>query len=258
MFAFSKLVGFFLAPGNVLVVLLAAGVAMRRTQWARLGSRFTTITAALFLFLLVFPVGQWIVRPLEDRFARPAWPRHVDGILVLGGGLDPVIFDTRHSLSEDAQEGRLVAAAELARRYPHARIVFSGGSGALFGDSTPEANAAKLAFAQLGIDNARLMFEDRSRNTWENILFTQYLVRPQAKSCWILATSASQMPRAMEIAARLHWNLLPWPTDYATSAGSFRLFSDFDLADNLRTLDIGLHEWFGIAAYRVMGRASEA
>jgi uncharacterized SAM-binding protein YcdF (DUF218 family) len=249
MFAFVKWAELFLEPGNMLVLVIAAGVVLQWTRWPKVGLYLTTAAAGVLLLLLVLPIGDWIVKPLEDRYPRLPWPAHVDGIVVLGGGMDSVVYEMRKAPAEDVVEGRLVAAAELARRYPNARIVFSGGSG-VPDYGPPEAEAARLVFSQLGIPQSRITYENRSRNTWENLAFSQRLARPKADEIWVLATSASHLPRAMLIASRLRWHLIAWPTDYKTTNHGGGLVSGLDLANNLQSLDTGLHEWLGILAYR--------
>jgi uncharacterized SAM-binding protein YcdF (DUF218 family) len=56
------------------------------------------------------------------------------------------------------------------------------------------------------------------------------------------------MPRAMAVAERLGWRMLPWPTDYRTQPqGSGGWFA---VATNLGLLDYAAHEWLGLLAYR--------
>jgi uncharacterized SAM-binding protein YcdF (DUF218 family) len=252
MFALVKWIEFFLEPGNTLVLLIAVGVAIQWSRWPRAGLYLTTAAGGLLLLLLVLPIGYWIVKPLEDMYPRPPWPARVDGIVVLGGGMDSFVYETRKAPAEDIVEGRLVAAAELARRYPGARVVFSGGTeGPAYGP--PETEAASVAFAQLGIPQNRITYEDRSRNTCENLTFSWRLLRPKAGEVWLLATSASHLPRAMLIAGKLHWRLIAWPTDYKTARESGAIVSGLSLADNLQSLDTGLHEWLGILFYRLGG-----
>src|SRR3974390_2242399 len=92
-----------------------------------------------FLFLAVVPVGVWLVKPLEDEYARRPLPRHIDGILTLGGMLNSEIYISRAAPSDDPAEGRFVGAVELLRLHPEARLVFSGGSGAAFPPPRPAA-----------------------------------------------------------------------------------------------------------------------
>ena len=91
-------------------------------------------------------------------------------------------------------------------------------------------------------------------NTYENLLFSKALVKPRAGQVWLLATSAAHMPRAMAIAAQVGWPMVPWPTDYMTtrdSDGGWMFVSG-----NLGLADYVVHEWIGIVAYRLTGKAA--
>jgi uncharacterized SAM-binding protein YcdF (DUF218 family) len=253
MYAVTKGLEFFLEPGNVLVVLLGVGFALYRSRAKDAGFYISAASAGCLVILFLFPIGYELMLPLENQYARPPWPRHVDGVLVLGGALDSLVFLSRGAPSESDVEGRLVSAAELLRHYPNARLIFSGGSGVP--GNPPEAQAARLAFDQLGVDQKRVIYESRSRTTWENLLYSQMLTRPG--ETWVLTTSASQMPRAMAVARRLNWRLVPWPSDYRTVVGGGLQFVDLkpDLAGNLETLDLALHEWIGLYVYWLTDKA---
>jgi uncharacterized SAM-binding protein YcdF (DUF218 family) len=69
-----------------------------------------------------------------------------------------------------------------------------------------------------------------------------------------MTTSAIQMPRAMEIARRLEWPMLPWATDYLTAPQGAS--ASFDIVDNLGATDYAVHEWIGLLAYRLSGKSS--
>jgi len=252
-FVLNKLVALVFAPGRLLLWLtLATAVALLLGR-ARLGRGLAVVTAALFILFGVLPLGDWLARPLENQYPRPAPPpAHVDGILTLGGGLGTGVLMARGATDDAESETRLVSTFELARRYPAARVVFSGGWGA-----DPDATAAKYVFAQMGLDPARLTLESRSRDTYENLLFSQRLVRPKPGEVWLLATSAIQTPRAMAVAQRLGWTLIPWPTDYKTDprAGHRPLADYLAVTGNLLRADQALHEWVGLLAYQLGGFA---
>jgi uncharacterized SAM-binding protein YcdF (DUF218 family) len=255
MYALIKALEFFLAPGDMLVVLLAIGVGLQWTRWRSVGLIISTISTALLVILLLFPIGFWLLKPLEDKYPRPTLPKHIDGVLVLGGVFNPGVYLSRGAPDESDVEGRLVAAAELMRRYPDARLIFSGGSGDP--GIAPEADAARLALDELGLDQRRVSYENRSRTTWENLLYSQKLAKPN--EVWVLTTSASQMPRAMVVAKMLGWKLIPWPSDYKTPTDLYSagIGPNADLALNLATVNMALHEWIGILAYRVSGRPGQ-
>ncbi|HKB96442.1 MAG TPA: YdcF family protein, partial [Rhizomicrobium sp.] len=137
---------------------------------------------------------------------------------------------------------------------PQARLVFSGGSGALGGAPFSEAETARTIFAQMGQDPKQLTLESRSRNTHENFLFSKALVKPKRGEVWLLVTSAMHMPRAMAVARKLDWPMLPWPSDYITAPrGRGDLF---EMNGNLGLMDYAVHEWIGSLAYRISGKAA--
>ncbi len=250
-FPVAKLGWTLLAPSHLLLWLVLLTAIALIAGRLRLGRWLTIATAALFVVFGVLPTGNWIARQLEDQYPRPpTLPAHVDGIVDLGGGLGADILMERHAPAAALSEARLVSTFELARRYPDARVVFSGGWG-----RHADAVAAAYVFGQMGLDPARLTLEDRSRDTFENLLFTQRLVQPNRRQTWVLATSAIQMPRAMMVANRLGWAMIPWPTDYLTRPpGQMRPMADYlDIAGNLMHADAALHEELGLIAYRLRG-----
>ena len=254
-FPLAKISWTILAPSHlVLWLALATAIALILGR-QRLGRWLAILTAATLVVFGVLPTGDWLARRLEDQYPRPAaLPAHVDGIVDLGGGLRDEILVARHAPGAAMSEVRLVSTYELARRYPDARVVFSGGWG-----PRPDADAAAYAFAQMGLDPKRLTLESRSRDTFENLVFTRQLVRPKPGEVWVLATSALQMPRAMMVAQRLGWSMIPWPTDYLTRpSGVSRPLGDYlGVVGNLARADEALHEELGLLAYRTR-RAARA
>ena len=83
------------------------------------------------------------VQTLENQYPRPPWPAHVDGILMLGAGFDTGLLQARHAPQTNGGAYRLVEGYAAARHYPDARVVFSGGSGALGGARFSEAETAR-------------------------------------------------------------------------------------------------------------------
>jgi len=247
-FAASKLFWLIGAPSHVLLILTTAAAILLNTKFERPGRRLAIASGVLFVVIGVLPTGTWLAGPLEDRFSRSALPSHIDGVLVLGGGLHTKIVESRDAPAMESSEARLVSAFELARLYPNARVVFSGGSGDIGAPGASEARAAKRIFGQMGLNPMRLTLEDKSRNTWENFLFSQKMVKPQSGEIWVLATSAIQLPRAMRVAERAHWKMIPWPTDYMTPRS--RLVFDTNISENLAIVDGAVHEWIGLIAYR--------
>ncbi len=114
---------------------------------------------------------------LENRFARAIPADQPAGIIVLGGGIVPVVSLDRNEPAVAAAAPRLLAFADLARRYPQAKLVFTGGSGDIFRPDLKEAGIAREALKRMGVDVERVVFEDQSRNTYENATLSGALVR---------------------------------------------------------------------------------
>jgi len=251
-FSVSKLIWFAFAPSHLLAWMCIASAILLFTKYDRLGRRLSIASAVLFVLIGILPLHTWLIRPLENEFPRPQWPSHVDGVLTLGGGLNTAVLVSRDAPAMELSEARLVSTYELARLYPNARIIFSGGSGQLGGTKLPEAQAARYIFGQMGLETGRLTFEDRSHNTWENILYSQKIAKPRRGEVWLLATSAIHMPRAMGVAKRLGWEMVAWPTDYLTARKG--LGGTFEVAGNLSFMDYAVHEWLGLLAYHWTGK----
>jgi uncharacterized SAM-binding protein YcdF (DUF218 family) len=255
-FYISKLLVPLESPGDLLLALLAAGTLLSwfsRTR--RTGIVLTSIAALAFLAVAVFPIARWITSPLEDRFPRPRQlPDRVDGLIVLGGAVDPDTTARRGLPTLNGEAERMTEFVRLAKSYPGARLVFSGGSALLSAHPVPkEAGVARIFFRQQGLDVRRILFEDRSRNTYENVLLSKALAKPRRGETWLLVQSAHAVPRSIGIFHRLGWPVIPVPVAYKTSeAGGFDL--GYDLADSLMMVENSSHDWLGLLVYRLTGK----
>lgn len=115
-------------------------------------------------------------------------------MVILGGTTKPEISAARGQPVSDIGIDPLITGAMLARRYPTARIIYSGGSPELRPDVLREADYALQILSGLGVPNDRVEVEGRSRNTAENAAFSKKLASPAPSDRWLLVTSAYHMP----------------------------------------------------------------
>ena len=252
-FVLSKLLVPLESPGDLLLLFLCCGViGIWSHRFRRLGLIVVTAVAVMLALIVLLPVSAWVAAPLENRFPRPSvLPGRVDGIIVLGGAVDPSTTERRGIPTLNSNAERMTEFVRLAKRYPAARLLFSGGSGllALHQSNFTEADVARLFFAQQGLDPKRVIFEARSRNTYENVAFSKAIVKPAPGQIWLLVSTAQDMPRSVGIFRRLGWPVTAIPVAYKSDGEH----SD-DLGDNLFELDQSLHEWLGLLAYRLSGK----
>jgi len=204
------------------------------------------------------PDGNALNNPLEQRFPlRDSSRGAPDGIVVLGGAISPDVSGARNDVALNEAAERVTAVADLARRYPNARILFSGGSAALIEHEEAEAKFAVRLFDQFGIAGERILVEDRSRNTVENAVFSKQVAMPKPGERWLLVTSAYHLPRAMGIVRRAGFAVEPYPVDWRTRGIEDGLRPFPTVGDGLRRTDTAVREWVGLLVYWVTGQSSE-
>ncbi|KQU89943.1 hypothetical protein ASD99_16180 [Mesorhizobium sp. Root695] len=256
-FYLSKIFWFFIQPLNLAIFLLLAGLLS-----ALIGRRRLAVTGSALAFLILAlsawtSLGATMLNPLEERFPKPPLPQKVDGIVVLGGGFEGAINLVRGGYELNSGGDRMVETAILARRFSTAKVVVSGGTGELFLEGEGDAATAPRLLTALGITTDRLILENKSRNTYENAVFTKELVTPKPGETWLLVTSAFHMPRAKALFDKAGFATVPWPVDYRTSGREgIGLFRD-NPADSLQATTTAIREWIGLIAYWLSGRIDQ-
>ena len=117
------------------------------------------------------------------------------------------------------------------------------------------ARIAKQFFMQIGLDTDNIIFENKSRNTYENILYSKNIAKPKKNEKWLVITSAFHMNRAIFIGEKYDWILTPYAVDF-TQPKKFIFKLNLNLLNNLNLMQRGSHEWIGLIAYYLMGRTS--
>lgn len=253
-FILSKIVGFVIEPVTQIALATLLAVLAGLT-----GRRRTAILFAGFAFLLA-AIGGWtrtgalLLEPLEDRFARPAeMPATVDGIIVLGGGFEGLVNKARGGTELSSAGDRYAETIVLARLYPAARIVITGGIGSLLSTTETDAVTAPRLLARFGIMADRLVLEGQSRNTDENARFVASMIVQKPGETWLLVTSAFHMPRSVGLFRKAGLDVVPWPTDYRTP-GTGEWFLGGSATDNMDELALAIREWVGLISYWAAGR----
>jgi uncharacterized SAM-binding protein YcdF (DUF218 family) len=257
-FVFSKTFGFFALPSNLLIAIGIVGLILLCTRFTRIASWLIVTSLVLIAVAGLSPLGNVLLLPLEQRF--PPWDATrgpPDGIVVLGGSIVPGVSAARDTVALNDAAERLTVAAELAHRYPNARIVFTGGDNALIFNQGAEAAFAVRQLEALGVAHDRITAEEQSRNTIENAVFSRLIADPKPGQRWLLVTSAFHMPRAMAAFRAAGFPVEAYPVDWRTR-GRGDLWRPFaSLSDGLEQTDTAVHEWVGLLFYRLAGKTRE-
>lgn len=254
----SKVFWLFAQPSSLAVILIVAGlVVLAVTRRRRLGSALAWSGLALLLVGGLLPVGNYLVLPLEERFAGAPLPppnEPVAGIVILGGFEDGWVSGGRAGLAVNEAAERLTEGVRLARRWPDAKVVFTGGVGGLIARGSDAAGPVGDYLRDVGIAQERVVLEPEARNTFENAVFTLRLVEPKAGERWLLVTSAFHMPRSVGVFRKAGFDVTAVPVDYRTRdrRDLIRVFDS--VPDGLKRFDLGVREWIGLVAYWLAGR----
>ena len=119
------------------------------------------------------PLGNALILPLEDRFPRADLdaPPAPTGFIVLGGAEDRLVGQARKAPTLNEAGERMLEAVALSRKFPDAKIAFTGGDAGIFYKSDTEAEGAAALLVSMGVAPERLILESKSRDTYENAEF---------------------------------------------------------------------------------------
>ncbi|MBV9239721.1 MAG: YdcF family protein [Xanthobacteraceae bacterium] len=256
-FIVSKILFFFTLPSNLLILLAIAGTVMLFTKRVRAGRVLLVMSMLCIVVFGLSPLSKVLFHVLESRF--PPWNASgpaPTGFIILGGAIDPDISAARNEVTLTDAAERLTIMAELARRYPNARIVYTGGNGSLFGGPV-EATYATRLLTSFGIPPQRIEIEARSRNTLENAIYTKAMVAPKSDERWVMITSAFHMARAMAAFRGVGFEVEAFPVDWQTGDGHDLLWPFRSFVGGLELVNTVAREFLGLLSYRVSGRSHE-
>jgi uncharacterized SAM-binding protein YcdF (DUF218 family) len=243
-----------LSLGLSLVSLLL--LALRRRRWS-----------AAAMALAVFWLGLWSLPAVSDalrlsleaRFAnRPVSELPAAEVaVVLGGGIDSGPPSWPYPNLGEAAD-RAWHGARLYRAGRAESLILSGGRLGWQGEGAPESEAMRKFLNDLGVPDAVLQVEDRSRSTRENALYSAELIRAQGYAQVLLVTSALHMPRALASFRAVGIEATPAPCDFEVKPAPLHALRWMPDAGALAASTRALKEYLGWWMYRWRGWAVEA
>ena len=254
-FYLSKILNFFINPLYILsLIILMQLFTIFFTQSKKLVILFSKLFLILFLFFGYSPLSNFLLSKMEEYIQTSKYPvQTLTGVIVLGGTFNSgVNSKERNEVSLNSSAERLTKALEIYKKNPKILILFSGSTGELKPQGWSETDMAKKFFLDQGVKLDNLIFEDKSRNTFENIMYSKDIISNH-KGTWALITSANHMPRSFFTFKKQGLILEPIAVDYKTGASGI-FWINFDLSKGLTNWNIIFHELIGIAYYKVTNK----
>jgi uncharacterized SAM-binding protein YcdF (DUF218 family) len=254
-FYLSKILNFFINPLHILSsVILIQLFIIFFSESKKLVIFFSKLFLILFLFFAYSPLSNFLLSKIEDYIQSSKYPvQQLTGVIVLGGSFNSGLESKeRNEVSINSSAERLTKVLEIYKQNPRLLVLFSGFSRELKPQGWSDSDMAKKFFLDQGVKIDNLIFENQSRNTFENIKYSKDIIT-NYKGTWGLITSANHMPRSFFTFKKQGLILEPISVDYKT--GSSRMFwINFDISSGLSNWNVIFHELIGIVYYKVTNK----
>ena len=256
-FYLSKILWILLNPFNIFLLFICFGYILSFFSNKIFSKIFYSLTFIFFIIIAVMPTGEFMIYQLEKKFhVLKSLPNEIDGIPILSGATQPVLTKEHNQISLNGSAERLTESLLLMKKYSNSKIIFSGGSGSLNNQKLTHSYAANLFFTNFEIKLDNIIYENNSRNTYENILFSKKIVNPKINEKWVIVTSAHHMQRALNIAEKLGWTLIPYAVDFK-HLKTFSWKPSINFLNNISIFQSAIHEWLGLMVYYLTGKSSK-
>ncbi|RXJ65568.1 hypothetical protein CRV08_14915 [Halarcobacter ebronensis] len=238
LFALKKLISIFFMPFSISMILLFIALFyLLLNRYTK--AKFFLILTFLWTFLISYePFSNSLVNSLETKYnSYLDIDSKIEYVLVLGN--DHETDENRSVISQMSRTGltRLNEGIRIYRKLENAKLIVSGYGGK---DKTPHAIMAKNAALALGVEENNILTQEEAKDTIEEAKYAKERIGDKT---FVLVTSASHMPRAMEIFKSFGLNPIAAPTDYHSKAKVDYL--SFPKAANISKTSLAFHEYLG-------------
>lgn len=204
--------------------------------------------ALLALWTLLFailPTGNWLMSRLEAAYPRPAaLPDRIDAVAVLAGAEQLRASALSGSLEVGPHGERVSEALALAQVYPSAKIWIVGGVNR---QGSRDVDWTADYWRRAGLPQSRI---GKITGTLDTCANARGIAEALPGKRVLLVTSGFHMPRAMACMKAAGVDAIAYPVDRQASD---REFSPAFI-ENVERADLALHEYVGLAWYRLRGR----
>ena len=242
----------------LLILALVLDKHVRLRRWA----------IAVALAVLVVGGNAWVAqgltRSLEWRYLPPETIPSAGAMVLLGGGTAPAEYP-RSMVEVNSAGDRVLYAAQLYKEGAAPKILLSGGRIDWLEseqESSPAHEMAEL-LKLMGVPPEALWLQERSRNTYEDALYSAQILKEKGIKRILLVTSARHMPRSVALFEKQGLQVVPLPTDYSVTQAGWEEMLHPDLeafliglvpgGSSLAATTGALKEYLGMLVYALQG-----
>lgn len=151
------------------------------------------IFAILFILLILVLIFYWLDHEMNAALKNEANGSN-EYVVVLGAKVKP------GGIPSQSLKNRLDAAVDYLQKYPTVKAIVTGGQGA--DEDRTEASVMADYLIKHGIGEDRILLEDQSTTTYENLLFAKELMPEDTESITIISNDF-HLKRATILARKL-------------------------------------------------------
>ncbi len=256
----SKLLPQFIYPLSLIGLLIALALLLQQKP------RGQRVILILALLILLISGNRWVAmgltRSLEWQYLPKEQIPAAEAIVVLGGGTNPAEYP-RPSVEINGAGDRVLYAAQLFHMGKADHLLLSGGRIDWSSSSTTPAEEMATILEMLGVPSESMWLETESRNTSENAQFAREILKKKDINKIILVTSASHMPRSVQLFEEQGFEVIPAPTDYDVTQSNWQGLKQASIpiqimnllpnVESLNSVTNVIKEYIGILVYRFRG-----
>lgn len=243
----NKILPFFVLPLGLTLILLAAGLVLRRRALLWLALALLWISSTPLVGSALFRAAEgWSER--EAAVAAPG----ADAIVVLSGGR--VVAPGPSKVSEWADADRFFAGVELFHAGKSPILVFTGGWAPWEEEAALEGDVLRRYAAEMGVPAERMLVTAAVSNTADEAAAVWSLLSHQHANppAILLVTSAFHMARARQLFEQAGFTVRAFPVDFqGSTAGSFNVLDFLPSPGALGQTQTAMREAYGRLFYRV-------
>ena len=253
-FYLSKMLWFLFNPFNLIIISISIGLLFSFLKFKSTKMFFYSFAFSLFFISGILPTGSFLIYILEKDFHQSlSIPNKLDGILILSGATNPYLTKQFNQVSLGSSAERLTESVKIINHMPNLKIIFSGGPAYIQYPDVNDSNSAMKFFKNMNIDTSKIIFENKSKNTFENLIFSKKIINPKKNEIWLVISSASHLKRVIGVANKIKWDLIPYATDF-NQPKKYHFKISLNFLENINNFNKGSHEWLGIFYYYVTGK----